>query len=41
MEALEGTIMHDGDVVAVDVELHQLGQVSEHVAVDLRDVVFP
>ena len=40
MEALEGTVMHDGDVVAVDVQLGQLGQVDEHVPVDLRYVVF-
>lgn len=39
MEALEGSVVHDGDVVAVHVELGDLGQVDEHVAVDFGDVV--
>ena len=40
VQALEGSVMHDGDVVPVNVQLGQLGQVRKHVSVDLRDVVF-
>lgn len=39
VQALESSVVHDGDVVAVHVELGDLGQVDEHVAVDLGDEV--